>query len=118
MAFIFLEIAGENGRDLSRAGTIFLRRHVDPRFMVRQLRGEQDVDNDGTLTCEDRSCTGLAAKLIPLLFHLFPRERDRKSVSSKLLPFAFGLVVPSTGHDDGDLRKLFIIMLYCCNNYR
>lgn len=50
MAFIFLEIAGENDHSLSRSGAIFLRQDVDPRFIVCQLRSERDVDNDDTLT--------------------------------------------------------------------
>ncbi|CAK9816892.1 hypothetical protein ANTQUA_LOCUS9147 [Anthophora quadrimaculata] len=35
MAFIFLEIAGEDGYGLSRATVIFLRQHVDSRFMKK-----------------------------------------------------------------------------------
>lgn len=48
MAFIFLEIATEDGP--GRSASIFLPDRVDARFMVRQLRSEKDVDNDDTLT--------------------------------------------------------------------
>lgn len=50
MAFIFLEIAREDGIGLSRSGSIFLLEYVDAQFMVCQLRGEQDVDNEDILT--------------------------------------------------------------------